>query len=105
MEGKRRLRYLDPEILQRIGSLELVAREVVEGLRVGMHKSTLTGFSTEFSHHRAYTPGDDIRRMDWRVYARTDRYYVKLFEAETDFTAYLLLDASSSMTYLSLIHI
>ena len=99
MEGKRRLRYLDPEILQRIGSLELVAREVVEGLRVGMHKSTLTGFSTEFSHHRAYTPGDDIRRMDWRVYARTDRYYVKLFEAETDFTAYLLLDASSSMTY------
>jgi uncharacterized protein (DUF58 family) len=94
-----RLRYLDPETLQRIGPLELVAREVVEGLHVGMHKSPLRGFSTEFSHHRQYVPGDETRHLDWRVYARTERYHLKLFEAETNFTANLLLDASSSMHY------
>jgi len=79
--------------------LELVAREVVEGLHVGMHKSPLKGFSTEFSHHRQYVPGDETRHLDWRVYARTERYYLKLFEAETNFTANLLLDASSSMHF------
>jgi len=82
-----------------MGSLELVAREVVEGLHVGMHKSPLHGFSTEFSQHRPYVPGDGLRDIDWRVYGRTERYYIKLFEAETNFTAHLLLDASSSMTY------
>ncbi|MFP4056524.1 MAG: DUF58 domain-containing protein [Candidatus Brocadiia bacterium] len=97
----QKLRYLDPETLQRIGSLELVAREVVEGLHVGMHKSPLWGFSTEFSQHRPYVPGDEMRHIDWRVYGRTQRYYVKLFEAETNFTATLLLDASSSMHYSS----
>ena len=76
-----------------------MAREVVEGLRVGMHKSPMRGFSTEFVHHRQYVPGDNIRHLDWRVYARTQRYYVKLFEAETNFDANLLLDASSSMHY------
>ncbi len=96
-----KLRYLDPETLQRIGPLELVAREVVEGLHVGMHKSPLKGFSTEFSHHRQYVPGDETRHLDWRVYARTERYYLKLFEAETNFTANLLLDASSSMHFKS----
>ena len=101
MESKRKPKYLNPDILKKIGSLELVAKEVVEGIRVGRHKSPFTGFSTEFSRHRAYSPGDNLRHMDWRVYARTDRYYVKLFEAETDFTAHLLLDASSSMTYSS----
>ncbi|HPD16144.1 MAG TPA: DUF58 domain-containing protein [Planctomycetota bacterium] len=96
---QHKLRYLDPETLQRIGPLELVAREVVEGLHVGMHKSPLKGFSTEFSHHRQYVPGDETRHLDWRVYARTERYYLKLFEAETNFTANLLLDASSSMHF------
>lgn len=98
---QHKLRYLDPETLQRIGPLELVAREVVEGLHVGMHKSPLKGFSTEFSHHRQYVPGDETRHLDWRVYARTERYYLKLFEAETNFTANLLLDASSSMHFSS----
>ena len=96
-----RRRYLDPETLQKIGSLELIAREVVEGIRIGVHKSPLRGFSTEFAHHRPYVPGDPIRHLDWRVFARTERYYLKQYEAETDFTAHLLLDASSSMHYRS----
>src|SRR5262245_38202364 len=96
-----RRRYLDPETLQRIGALELIAREVVEGIRIGMHKSPLRGFSTEFAYHRPYVPGDPIRHLDWRVFARTGRYYLKQYEAETDFTAHLLLDASSSMHYRS----
>src|SRR5262245_58090228 len=94
-----RRKYLDPETLQRIGSLELIAREVVEGIRIGMHKSPLRGFSTEFAHHRPYVPGDPVRHLDWRVFARTERYYLKQYEAETDFTAHLLLDGSSSMHY------
>ncbi len=94
-------RYLDPETLQRLSSLELVVREVVEGVRIGMHKSPLRGFSTEFSYHRPYVSGDSLRHVDWRVYGRTSRYYVKLYEAETDFAANLLLDASSSMHYRS----
>jgi uncharacterized protein (DUF58 family) len=95
------LNYLDPELLQRIGDLELIAREAVEGLRVGSHRSPLKGFSTEFAHHRQYAPGDAIRDLDWRVYGRTDRYYTKLYEAETNFDCYILMDASSSMTYAS----
>jgi uncharacterized protein (DUF58 family) len=93
--------YLDPELLQKLGSLELVAREVVEGLRVGSHRSPLRGFSTEFAHHRQYAPGDALRNLDWRVYGRTDRYYTKLYEAETNFDCHLLIDASSSMSYAS----
>lgn len=93
--------YLDPEVLQKIGDLELIAREAVEGLRVGSHRSPLRGFSTEFAHHRQYAPGDSIRDIDWRVYGRTDRYYTKLYEAETNFDCYLLMDASASMTYAS----
>ena len=92
-------KYLDPETLQKIGPLELVAREVVEGVRVGMHRSPLRGFSTEFAQHRQYVPGDELKHIDWRVYGRTSRYYLKLYEAETNFTANLLLDASSSMHY------
>lgn len=94
-------RYLDPATLQKLGSLELIAREVVEGVRIGMHKSPLRGFSTEFAQHRQYVPGDPLRHLDWRVFARSERYYLKLYEAETDFTAHLLLDASSSMRYAS----
>ena len=93
--------YLDPEVLQKLGDLELIAREVVEGLRVGSHRSQLRGFSTEFAHHRQYAPGDALRTIDWRVFGRTDRYYTKLYEAETNFDCYLLIDASSSMNYAS----
>ena len=92
-------KYLDPEILQRLGDLELIAREAVEGLRVGSHRSPLRGFSTEFAHHRQYVPGDSLRSIDWRVYGRSDRYYTKLYEAETNFDCHLLIDSSSSMTY------
>lgn len=100
-ENRKKLRYLDPEVLQKIGSLELVAGQIVEGLRVGMHKSPIHGSSTEFKHHRAYVPGDNLKHLDWRVYARTRRYYIRLYEAETNFDATLLLDASSSMRYSS----
>jgi uncharacterized protein (DUF58 family) len=93
--------YLDPEILQKLGDLELIAREVVEGLRVGSHRSPLRGFSTEFAHHRQYAPGDALRDLDWRVYGRTDRYYTKLYEAETNYDCHILIDASASMTYAS----
>ena len=93
--------YLDPEVLQKLGDLELVAREVVEGLRVGTHRSPLRGFSTEFAHHRQYAPGDAIRDIDWRVFGRTDRYYTKLYEAETNYDCHMLIDASSSMNYTS----
>ena len=91
--------YLDPELLQRMGDLELIAREVVEGLRVGSHRSPLRGFSTEVAHHRQYSPGDEIRDIDWRVFGRTDRYYTKLYEAETNFDCTILIDASASMSY------
>jgi len=93
------INYLDPELLQKLGDLELVAREVVEGLRVGSHRSPLRGFSTEFAHHRQYAPGDAIRDIDWRVFGRTDRYYTKLYEAETNFDCHVLVDASASMNY------
>jgi uncharacterized protein (DUF58 family) len=91
--------YLTPELLQSLDNLELVAREVVQGLRAGAHRSNLRGFSTEFAHHRQYVPGDPIRDLDWRLYGRTDRYFTKLYEAETNFDCYLLLDSSASMTY------
>ncbi len=92
-------RYLDPRVLQKLNASPLAARQTVEGLRVGSHRSLLRGFSTEFSYHRPYAPGDAIRHLDWRVYGRSERYYTKLYEAETNFDAHLLLDASSSMRY------
>src|SRR5579862_6801979 len=98
-EAKPDQPYLDPVTLQKLGGLDLVARQVVEGLRVGMHKSPLRGFSTEFAQHRQYVAGDELKHIDWRVYGRTSRYYLKLYEAETNFTANLLLDASRSMHY------
>ncbi len=91
--------YLDPEVLQKLGDLELVAREVVEGLRVGSHRSPLRGFSTEFAHHRQYSPGDPIRSIDWRVFGRTEKYFTKLYEAETNFDCHILVDSSASMSY------
>lgn len=99
--GRRGSRYLDPEILSELGPLDVVVRQIVEGMRVGMHRSPIRGFSTDFSAHRPYVPGDETRRIDWKLYARAGRYYVKLFQAETNFTANLLVDASASMRYAS----
>ncbi|HCQ32486.1 MAG TPA: DUF58 domain-containing protein [Verrucomicrobiales bacterium] len=94
-------KYLDPETLSQIGSLDIVARRVVEGLRIGQHKSPSRGISSEFTAYRQYSQGDETRNIDWKAYARCDRYYIKLFEAETNFVSNMLLDASQSMTYQS----
>ena len=94
-------KYLKPETLTKLGPLDVVARQVVEGIRIGMHRSPVRGISTEFSAYRQYVAGDEIRHVDWKLYARTERPYVKLFDAETNFIANLLLDASSSMTFQS----
>lgn len=89
----------DPSTLSRYGGLGLVARTLVEGFLTGVHKSPYKGSSVEFAEHRPYTRGDDLRRIDWRVHGKTDRYYVKEFEEETNLRAYLLVDASGSMGY------
>ena len=91
--------YLDPLILASIGSLELVARTVVEGFVAGLHQSPYQGQSVEFTEHRPYFPGDEIRRIDWKAYAKSDKYLVKEYEEETNLKAYLLLDTSASMEY------
>ncbi|MGY8778280.1 MAG: DUF58 domain-containing protein [Longimicrobiales bacterium] len=91
--------FLDPAVLGRIGNLELLARTVVDGFLTGLHRSPYLGFSTDFAEHRPYMPGDDIRRIDWRLFARTDRHYIKLFEAETNANFSVLLDVSASMSY------
>ena len=91
----------DPQTLARISKLELRARTVVEGVVSGMHKSPHRGYSVEFAQHRDYSQGDEIRHIDWKVYARSDRYYVKQFEEETNLRAHLVVDASSSMNYKS----
>jgi len=93
--------FIDPGVLTRIDNLELIARGVVDGFISGLHRTVQIGVSTEFAEHRAYVPGDDVRRIDWRVYARTDRLYVKSFEAETNADLVLALDASRSMDYAS----
>jgi uncharacterized protein (DUF58 family) len=91
--------YLDPSVLARIGNLELLARTVVEGFINGLHRSPLLGASTDFAEHRAYMPGDDIRRIDWRLFARSDRHYVKEYEADTNTNFNVILDISPSMRY------
>jgi uncharacterized protein (DUF58 family) len=92
-------RFLDPAVIARIGSLELRARTIVEGFLSGLHRSPLKGFSVEFAEYRQYLPGDDLSTIDWKVYARSDRYYVKKYEEETNLRAHLLLDVSASMSY------
>jgi uncharacterized protein (DUF58 family) len=92
-------KYLRPEFVSNIKNLELVARMIVEGFLVGLHKSPYHGFSVEFSQNRQYMPGDNIRDIDWKVYGRTNRFYIKQFEEETNLRAYLLLDTSGSMDY------
>ncbi len=94
--------WIDPAALMRIKSLQLRAKVVVEGFFNGLHRSPYHGFSVEFSEYRQYTPGDDPRYLDWRVFARSDRYYVKRFEDETNLRCYLLVDMSRSMGYGSL---
>src|SRR5579885_2755468 len=91
--------YLDPQVLARAEALGVKARQVVEGLRVGDHKSPFKGFSVEFVQHREYVPGDDIRHIDWKSYGRSERYLIKQYEQETNFTGHLVLDASRSMVY------
>jgi len=94
-------RFLDPAVLARIRDLELMARTVVQGFVNGLHRSPYLGVSVDFAEHRAYMPGDDIRRIDWRVFARSDRFYVKEFEADSNANFLLLLDVSRSMRFAS----
>jgi uncharacterized protein (DUF58 family) len=94
-------RFIDPAALARIDNLALVARTVVDGFISGLHRSPYLGHSLDFADQRPYMPGDDIRRIDWRLYARTDRYYVKQYEADTNANFLVALDASASMDYAS----
>src|ERR1041385_1860728 len=90
---------LDPALLARIGDLAILARTVVDGFMHGLHRARRLGLSLDFAEHRAYQPGDDIRRIDWRVYGRTDRFYVKEYEADTNASVTFVLDASASMEF------
>lgn len=92
-------KYLKPEVIRTVSRLDLRARFIVEGFFSGLHASPYHGFSVEFSEHRRYTQGDDLKDIDWLVYAKTDRYYVKKYQAETNLTGYLLMDLSESMGY------
>ena len=92
-------RFIDPKVLIKIQNLELVARTVVEGFVQGLHRSPYTGFSVDFASYRQYMPGDEIRRIDWNVFARSDRLYIKLYEGETNTRVLVLLDISGSMNY------
>jgi uncharacterized protein (DUF58 family) len=92
-------RYLDPNIVSRLKKLDLKAKLVVEGFMTGLHRSPYHGFSVEFAEHRPYMPGDSIRNIDWKVYAKSDRFYIKQYEDETNLRCHLLLDVSRSMTY------
>ncbi len=101
MALRRRYKYLEPEAASRLRNLNLVARSVVEGFVSGLHRSPYHGFSVEFADHRKYTPGDNIRDLDWRAWAKSDRFYIKRYEEETNVNAHLLLDVSASMTFRS----
>ena len=92
-------KYLDPKVLARIQRLDLKTRLVVEGFISGMHRSPFHGLSVEFAQHREYSPGDDIKHLDWKVYSRTDRYYIKQYEEETNLRSTFLVDVSESMRY------
>ena len=92
-------RFIDPKILTRLSSVELVAKSVVSGFISGLHRAPYLGLSTDFAEHRAYNPGDDIRRIDWRLYGRTDRLFVREFQAETNTNLTLVLDVSKSMDF------
>src|SRR5205823_1964794 len=93
--------FMDPAVVARLGTLELKARTIVEGFLSGLHRSPFKGFSVEFAEYRQYIPGDDLHTIDWKVYARSDRHYIKKFEEETNLDCHLLLDVSVSMGYRS----
>ena len=97
--GSRDLRFLDPSVIARLATMELKARTVVEGFLSGLHRSPYKGFSVEFAEYRQYLPGDDLSALDWKVYARSDRHYIKKFEEESNLECHLLLDVSGSMAY------
>ncbi|HVL66008.1 MAG TPA: DUF58 domain-containing protein [Vicinamibacterales bacterium] len=92
-------RFVDPKVLARIGNLELVCRSVVDGFINGLHRTNVFGASVDFAEHRGYVPGDDIRRVDWRLFARTDRFYIKEYEADSNANFSVLLDVSTSMGF------
>jgi len=96
-----KLKYIDPLTLLKLGNLHLRARYVVEGLISGLHRSPFKGSSLEFSQHREYAPFDDLRYLDWKIFGRTDRFFIKQYEEETNLRAYILLDSSSSMSFKS----
>lgn len=98
-QGARTRQFLDPAVVARLGTLELRARTIVEGFLTGLHRSPFKGFSVEFAEYRQYMPGDDLSTIDWKVYARSDRHYVKKFEAETNLSCHIMLDVSGSMGY------
>jgi uncharacterized protein (DUF58 family) len=97
--GSRERQFLDPAVVARLGTLELKARTVVEGFLSGLHRSPFKGFSVEFAEYRQYMPGDDLSTIDWKVYARSDRHYVKKYEDETNLDCHLMIDVSGSMAY------
>ena len=92
-------RFVDPSVLARIGKLDLLARTVVDGFINGLHRAPFFGASIDFAEHRGYVPGDDIRRVDWKVFARTDRFYIKQYDADTNTNFCALLDVSKSMDF------
>jgi uncharacterized protein (DUF58 family) len=92
-------KYLRPEVIRQVARLDLRAKFIVEGFLAGLHASPFHGFSVEFSEHRKYVPGDDLKDLDWNVYAKTDKYYLKKFQAETNVIGYLVMDLSASMAY------
>lgn len=94
-------KYLQPSVISKLSNIELKAKFVVEGFIAGLHKSPYHGFSVEFAEHRQYMPGDDLKYLDWKVLGRTDRYYIKQFEEETNLKSYLIVDASKSMSFKS----
>ena len=97
----KKSRYLSHENISKLDNLYIKAKKVVEGFIVGLHKSPYHGFSVEFSDHKAYGPGDEIRHIDWKLWGKTDRFYIKRYEEETNLKAHILIDQSSSMGYAS----
>jgi uncharacterized protein (DUF58 family) len=100
-QAESTLQYLDPTVVSKLHGLDLIARLVVEGFMTGLHKSPYHGFSVEFAEHRQYMPGDALKHVDWKLYGKSDRFYVKVFEEETNLRSHLLLDVSASMGYAS----
>src|SRR5438552_1629461 len=92
-------KYLRPDVIRQVSRLDLRAKFIVEGFLAGLHASPFHGFSVEFSEHRRYVPGDDLKDLDWTVYAKTEKYYLKKYQAETNVTGYLVMDLSASMAY------